>query len=43
MLGFNTFESASRTLEGIEVAQMNRKNQFGSKASGFKQFSVLDG
>jgi len=40
VLGFNVFESASRTLEGIEVAQMIRKNQFASKESGFEQFAA---
>ena len=43
MLGFKSFDSAARTLEGIEVAQMIRKNQFASKASGFEQFAALAG
>ena len=43
MLGFNTLEPASRTLERVEVAQMSRKNQFGSEASGFEQFAELAG
>ncbi len=43
MMGFKSFDSAARTLEGIEVAQMIRKNQFASKASGFEQFAALAG
>lgn len=43
MLGFKSFDSAARTLEGIEVAQMIRKNQFASQASGFEQFAALAG
>lgn len=43
MMGFKSFDSASRTLEGIEVAQMIRKNQFLHLASGFQQFAALAG
>ena len=43
MLGFKSFRSASATLDGIEVAQMIRKKQFASKASGFQQFASLAG
>ena len=43
MLGFKSFHSAAATLEGIELAQMIRKNQFGLKGSGFVQFSTLAG
>lgn len=43
MMGFKSFDSAARTLEGIEVAQMIRKNQFASRASGFEQFAALAG
>jgi len=43
MLGFKSFRSASATLDGIEVAQMIRKKQFGSEASGFEQFASLAG
>jgi len=41
MLGFKSFSSAAATLEGIEVAQMIRKKQFGLKGNGFAQFSAL--
>ena len=43
MLGFKSFSSASATLEGIEVTQMIRKNQFNSDGSGFVQFASLAG
>ncbi|MCP5073642.1 MAG: IS6 family transposase [Rhodobacteraceae bacterium] len=43
MLGFKSFISAAATLDGIEVAQMIRKKQFGSLASGFAQFAALAG
>ncbi len=43
MLGFKSFSSAAATLEGIEVAQMIRKKQFGLKGNGFAQFSALAG
>lgn len=43
MLGFKSFQSASATLDGIEVAQFIRKKQFGSEASGFRQFADLTG
>ncbi|MDP2520844.1 IS6 family transposase [Shimia thalassica] len=43
MLGFKSFSSASATLEGIEVAQMIRKKQFGLEGSGFAQFAALAG
>ena len=43
MLGFKAFNSAAATLDGIEVAQMIRKKQFGSTASGFVQFAALAG
>lgn len=43
MMGFKSFEAAAATLEGIEVAQMIRKNQFASTASGFTQFTALAG
>ena len=38
MLGFKSFASASATLDGIEVAQMIRKGQFGVGVCPFKQF-----
>ncbi len=41
MLGFKSFDSASATLDGIEVAQMIRKGQFGSITCPFKQFAQL--
>ncbi|MCP5076375.1 MAG: IS6 family transposase [Rhodobacteraceae bacterium] len=43
MLGFKSLNSAAATLDGIEVAQMIRKNQFCSHASGFAQFAALAG
>jgi putative transposase len=43
MLGFKSFRSASATLDGIEVAQLVRKKQFNSNASGFQQFAALAG
>ncbi|MBL1435005.1 MAG: IS6 family transposase [Rhodobacteraceae bacterium] len=43
MLGFKSFSSAAATLEGIEVAQMIRKKQFGLKGNGFAQFFALAG
>ena len=42
MKGFKSFDSASATLDGIEVAHMIRKQQFGaSGTSAFKQFGPL--
>jgi len=42
MLGFKAFHSAVATLEGIEVAHMIRKEQFGQRGiSPFKQFAAL--
>lgn len=43
MLGFKSFDSASATLQGIEVAQMIRKKQFRLNGNGFKQFAALAG
>jgi len=44
MKGFKTFISASSTLDGIEVAHMIRKNQFGFSAkTAFQQFVALAG
>lgn len=43
MLGFKSFQSGAATLEGIEVAQMIRKKQFQTQASGFDQFAALAG
>ena len=44
MKGFRSFNSASATLEGIEVAQMIRKRQFDSSGqSPFQQFAALAG
>jgi putative transposase len=44
MKGFKSFNSASATLEGIEVAHMIRKRQFGSSGqSPFQQFAALAG
>ena len=44
MKGFKTFISAFATLEGIEVAHMIRKNQFGLSAkTAFQQFVALAG
>lgn len=41
MLGLKSFHSAAATLQGIEVAQMIRKKQFGLDGSGFAQFAAL--
>ena len=42
--GFKSFNSASATLEGIEVAHMIRKQQFEmSGQSAFQQFEALAG
>lgn len=41
MLGFKSFEIASATLVGIEVAQMIRKGQFGGGVCPFVQFAKL--
>jgi putative transposase len=42
MKGFKSFNSASATLEGIEVAHMIRKRQFDpSGQSPFQQFAAL--
>lgn len=42
MKGFKSFQSASATLEGIEVAHMIRKRQFGTSGqSAFQQFASL--
>ncbi len=43
MLGFKSFNSAAATLEGIEVAQMIRENQFELDGNGFAQFAALAG
>ncbi|WP_282610811.1 IS6 family transposase [Pelagibius sp. Alg239-R121] len=44
MGGFKSFKSAAGTLDGIEVAQMIRKNQFCKAGkSGFHQFAELVG
>jgi putative transposase len=44
MKGFKTFMSASATLDGIEVAHMIRKKQFGvSIKTAFQQFAGLAG
>lgn len=44
MMGFKSFLSASATLEGIEVAHMIRKGQFGqSEQTAFQQFATLAG
>ena len=44
MKGFKSFKSASATLEGLEVAHMNRKQQFETSGqSAFKQFAALAG
>ncbi|WP_425084717.1 IS6 family transposase [Ruegeria profundi] len=40
-LGFKSFASASATLDGIEVAQMIRKDEFGVGIYPFKQFAKL--
>lgn len=42
MKGFKSFNSASATLDGIEVAHMIRKRQFGpSGQSAYQQFAAL--
>ncbi len=42
MKGFKSFQSASATLDGIEVAHMIRKQQFStSDQSAFQQFAAL--
>ena len=42
MLGFKSFESASRTLTGIEIVRMNRKEQVSfPMATYFKTFCSL--
>ncbi|MDX0482486.1 DDE-type integrase/transposase/recombinase, partial [Sinorhizobium medicae] len=42
MKGFKSFQSASATLDGIEVAHMIRKRQFSTSGqSAFKQFAAL--
>jgi putative transposase len=42
MKGFKSFQSASATLDGIEVAHMIRKRQFGTNGqSAFQQFASL--
>lgn len=42
MKGFKSFQSASATLDGIEVAHMIRKRQFGTNGqSVFQQFASL--
>lgn len=41
MLGFNSFRSASATLEGIEVANMIRKGQITPGLCPFAQFAAL--
>ncbi|WP_170575957.1 IS6 family transposase [Ruegeria atlantica] len=41
MLGFKSFESASATLSGIEVANMIRKGQFTPGLCPFQQFAQL--
>ncbi len=44
MCGFESFESASATLDGIEVANMIRKQQFSSTTtSGFRMFAEITG
>ena len=44
MKGFKTFMSASATLDGIEVAHMIRKKQFGVFVkTAFQQFAALAG
>ena len=44
MMGFKSFRSASATLQGIEVANMIRKRQFGiTTQSAFQQFVALAG
>jgi putative transposase len=42
MKGFKSFQSASATLDGIEVAHMIRKQQFSTSGqSAFQQFAAL--
>jgi putative transposase len=42
MKGFKSFQSASATLDGIEVAHMIRKHQFSTSGqSAFQQFAAL--
>lgn len=41
MLGFKSFESASATLDGVEVAHMIRKGQFTPGLCPFQQFAAL--
>ncbi|WP_299987342.1 DDE-type integrase/transposase/recombinase, partial [uncultured Ruegeria sp.] len=44
MCGFKSFRSASATLDGIEVANMIRKQQFPSTTtSGFRLFAEIAG
>ncbi len=43
MLGFKSFNSASATLAGIEVANMIRKGQFTPGLRPFQQFAELAG
>ncbi|MGX9353482.1 IS6 family transposase (plasmid) [Shimia sp. W99] len=44
MGGFSSFSGAAATLEGIEVANMIRKQQFENPSlSGFQQFALLAG
>ena len=44
MMSFKSFHSASATLQGIEVAHMIRKRQFGKTTqSAFQQFAALAG
>jgi putative transposase len=44
MKGFKSFGSASATLDGIEVAHMIRKQQFGTSGQpAFQQFAALAG
>jgi putative transposase len=44
MKGFKSFGSASATLDGIEVAHMIRKQQFGTSGQpAFQQFTALAG
>ena len=44
MMGFKSVRSASATLQGIEVAHMIRKRQFGlTTQSAFQQFATLAG
>jgi len=41
MLGFKSFDSASATLDGVEVAHMIRKGQFTPRVCPFQQFAEL--